>query len=137
MGDTADTLKLSLSVSGTGIAADRAKLLQYATDPLKNKIPSGYALRSSQIAFKFTYVGTQNGNLEYNADISADFLPQLNTVSLVNQIAGKSTTVVENYLSTIEGYSRALVALDPPLPGPLKALPHMGKNITIDVVPEQ
>lgn len=137
VGDTADTLKLSLSVSGTGIAADRAKLLQYATDSLKNKIPSGYALRSSQIAFKFTYVGTQNGNLEYNADISADFLPQLNTVSLVNQIAGKSTTVVENYLSTIEGYSRALVALDPPLPGPLKALPHMGKNITIDVVPEQ
>ena len=33
VGDTADTLKLSLTINASGIAADKSKLDQYAVDP--------------------------------------------------------------------------------------------------------
>jgi len=44
IGDPADNLKLSLSLSATGLAADRAKLLEYAKGVLAGKAPSGYTL---------------------------------------------------------------------------------------------
>lgn len=137
VGDVADTLKLSLKISGNGVAADKAKLVQYATDSLKSKIPQGYSLRSSQINFKFTYTGKQDGNLGYNADIIANFLPLLTTEDLTKKISGKKTSAVVEYLSTIQGYSRAEIKLNPKLPGPFQMLPYSYKNIKIDVVPEE
>jgi hypothetical protein len=137
IGDVADTLKLSLSVSGTGVAADRAKLQKYAADTLKDKIPSGYALRNSQINFKFKFVGKQNGNLTYTADISANFLPMTNSDDIIGKIIGKSVPDATKYLSTVPGYSRVAVKLSPTLIGPLKTLPHINKNITIEVEAEQ
>ncbi len=137
VGDVADTLKLSLTLSATAVAADKAKLLQYATGSLKNKIPQGFALRNSQINFKFGFVGEKDGNLNYNADIKANFLPLIDINDLTKKISGKSTPVVENYLSTIPGYSRAEVKIQPNLPGPFALLPRVGKNITIEVASEQ
>jgi len=137
IGDVADTLKLSLTVNATGVAADRAKLQKYAADTLKDKIPTGYALRNNQISFKFKFSGKQNGNLVYTVDVSANFLPQTNSDDIINKILGKTVPVAENFLSTVPGYTRAEVKLTPSLFGPLKTLPHLNKNITIEVAAEQ
>jgi hypothetical protein len=136
-GDVADTLKLSLSVNGTGVLADKLKLRQYAADTLKDKIPAGYALRNSQINFKFTFTGKQNGNLVYTANISANFLPMVNSDDIINKILGRTVPVTVDYLSTVPGYTRAEIKLNPPLPGPFKTLPHIKKNITIEVAADQ
>jgi len=136
-GDVADTLKLSLSVSATGVFADKLKLQQYAADTLKDKIPAGYALRNSQINFKFTFTGKQNGNLVYAADISANFLPVVNSDDIINKILGKTVPVTVDYLSTVPGFTRAEVKLNPSLPGFLKAMPHIKKNITIEIAADQ
>ena len=61
LNDSADSLKLSLTLSATGLAADKVKLLDYAKGVLKDKIPSGYSLGSDQIDFKFAFVGQLNG----------------------------------------------------------------------------
>ena len=137
IGDTVDTLKLSLTVNATGVVADKVKLQQYATDILKDKIPAGYALRGSQITFKFKFVGKQNGNLVYTVDIGANFLPMTSSDDIISKIIGKTVPVAENYLSTVPGYSRAEVKLMPSLFGPLKTLPHINKNITIEVAADQ
>jgi hypothetical protein len=137
IGEVADTLKLSLSVNATGVLADRIKLQQYAADTLKDKIPAGYALKNSQINFKFTFTGKQNGNLVYTADISANFLPMVNPDDIISKILGKTVPVTKDFLSTVPGYTRAEIKLNPPLPGPLKTLPHINKNITIEVAADQ
>ncbi len=137
VGDVADTLKLSLSVTASGIAADKGKLLQYATDSLKSKIPQGFALRSSQITFKFIFSGTKDDNLVYNTDVGANFLPVVNTDELTDKISGKSVPVVESYLTNVPGYSRAEVKLKPNLPGPFATLPRLKKNITIEVASDR
>ncbi len=137
VGDVAETLKLSLKVNATGIAADKAKLLSYTADSLKSKIPQGFALRSSQISFKFTFAGGEGENLKYNADIKANFLPMVDTDELIAKIAGKTVPVVENYLTNVPGYARAEVKLKPHLPGPFAVLPRLKKNITIEVASDQ
>ena len=137
VGDVADTLKLSLTVNASGVAADRAKLLKYAVDSLQSKIPAGYALRSSQIGFKFTFIGKQNGLLGYNVDINANFLPQINVDELTRKIAGKSRADVENYLTTVPGYVHAEVKIKPTFPKPFALIPKLNKNITIEVAADQ
>jgi hypothetical protein len=137
VGDVAETLKLSLSVNATGVLADKAKLTQYAADILKDKIPAGYALRNSQIKFKFTFVEKKDGNMVYTTDISANFLPMTNSDEIVGKIIGKTVTAATDSLMLVPGYIRAEIALKNSLPGPLKTLPHINKNITIEVAAEQ
>jgi hypothetical protein len=137
VGDVADTLKLSLSVSATGILADKLKLQEYAANTLKNKIPAGYALRNSQINFKFTFIGKEDGNLVYTVNISANFLPMVNSDDIVDKILGKTVPVTVDYLSKVPGYIRAEVKLNPSFPGPFKTLPRIKKNIVIGVAADQ
>lgn len=137
VGDQADSVKLALSLNVTGIAADKNKLLEYTRAALKDKIPSGFVLRDSQITFKFTFVSLKDGNAVYKVAIGANFLPETNTDAIVKQIAGKTVSVAENYLTSVPGFTRANVSIDPHLPGPLGTLPRVNKNITVEVVAER
>lgn len=137
VGDQADSLKLSLDITATGIAADKTDLLEFARAALKDKIPSGFVLRDSQIAFQFTFDSHTGSTYFYHVGLGANFLPQVDTGSIINQIVGKTPGVTESYLSSVPGFTRADVTLSPHLPGFLGTLPHIGKNITIQIVAEQ
>jgi len=137
VGDSADNLKLSLSINVTAIAADRAKLLEYAKGILQDKVPAGYVLRDTQIDFQFTFVQKTDGVYNYKVAISANFLPEVSTDTIISKIAGKTVTVTQDYLNSIPGFVRAEVKLSPNLPSFLATLPHVRKNITIDVMAEQ
>ncbi len=136
VGDQADKIKLALTLDTAGLAADKTKLLEYARGVLKDKIPSGFVLRDSQINFKFTFVSLKDGNYNYKIIMNANFLPNVNTDNIVKQVAGKTPEVVETYLSKIPGFSRASVTLKPRFPGFLGTLPRITKNITIEVAAE-
>lgn len=137
VGDQADSLKLNLTLTATAVVADRAKLLEYARGVLKDKIPAGFVLRDSQINFKFTFDSKQDGNYNYKVEISANFLPQVNTDDIISKISGRTPSVAQDYLTSIPGFSRADVTLSPKLPGFFGTLPHLGKNITVEVLAEQ
>jgi hypothetical protein len=137
VGDSADSLKLSLTLNATGLAADKTKLIEYAKEILKDKIPSGFVLNSNQIDFKFSFSSQNNGNYLYNVTIGANFLPQIDSQKIIGQITGKTSGVTESYLNSIPGFGHAEVTLKPKLPGPLGTLPHISKNITLEVSAEQ
>ncbi len=133
VGDQADTVKLTLAIDATAIAADREKLLEYARGVLKDKIPSGFVLRDSQINFKFTFIDQVDSNFNYKVVMSANFLPGVNTDSIVKQISGRTPEVVEDFLSKVPGFSRASITLKPKLPGFFGTLPRVHKNIVIEI----
>ncbi|HET7099245.1 MAG TPA: baseplate J/gp47 family protein [Patescibacteria group bacterium] len=137
IGDEASSLKLSLKVEAKAVMADKTKLLEYARGILKDKIPSGFVLRDSQIDFKFVFIDEEDGNFNYRLVVSANFLPEISTNNLIKQIAGKTSTVVEKYLTNIPGFTRASIVLKPQLPGFLGTLPHIHKNITIQITAEK
>jgi hypothetical protein len=137
VGDQADNLKLNLTLTATTVAADKSKLLEFARGVLKDKIPSGFVLRDSQISFKFTFDSKQDQNINYKVEISANFLPLVNTDDIIKKIAGRMPLVAQDYLTSVPGFSRADVTLNPRLPGFFGTLPHLDKNITIEIVAEQ
>ncbi len=136
IGDQADSLKLSLSLTTTGIAADKSKLLQYAQSVLKGKSPPGYNLPGDQVDYKFTFVSQQGGNYVYSVTIGANFLPQVDNNLIINNISGKTVTVAKNYLNSIPGFDHANVSINPHFPGPFGTLPRVSKNISIDITSE-
>lgn len=137
VGDQADSVKLNLTLGVTAVAADRAKLLEYARNVLKDKIPSGFVLRDSQINFKFTFDSKQDAEVLYKVEIGANFLPQVQIDDIVKKITGRTPSVTETYLTSVPGFTRAEVTLSPKLPGFLGTLPHLGKNIQIEIVAER
>ena len=137
IGDQADSLKLSLSLSSTGLAADKTKLLEYAVGVLRDKIPQGFVLNSDQIDFKFKFASLANGNYIYNVTIGANFLPQIDKQKTIAQIVGKTPAVTESYLNSIPGFGHAEIKLRPKLPGIFGTLPQIPKNITLEVTAEQ
>lgn len=137
VGDQAENLKLSLSLNVTGIVADRAKLLEYARGVLKDKIPPGYALRDSQIDFKFAFTGKDGELSDYKVTVGANFLPQADNNAIIGKIAGKTPDVAQNYLTSIPGFSRAEIKLKPRLPAFLRTLPRIPGNITLEILAEQ
>lgn len=137
VGDSADSIKLSLNLKATGIAADKTKLIEYAKSVLKDKIPSGFTLNSDQIDFKFKFSTQQSGNYLYDVTIGANFLPVIDKAKIIGKIAGTTTTVTQNYLNSIPGFGHAEITLSPKLPGFLGTLPRIPKNITLEVSAEQ
>lgn len=137
IGDQADSVKLSLNLNATGIAADKTKLIEYAISVLKDKVPSGFTLNSDQIDFKFKFSAQENGNYVYSVTVGANFLPEIDKTKIISKITGTSTTVTQNYLNSIPGFGHAEIKLKPNLPGFLGTLPRISKNITLDVSAEQ
>jgi hypothetical protein len=137
VGDSADSVKLSLNLKVTGIASDKVKLIEYAKVVLKDKVPAGFTLNSDQIDFKFKFSTLQGGNYLYDVTVGANFLPGIDKAKIIEKIVGKTTSVTENYLSSIPGFGHAEIKLKPKLPGFLGTLPRIPKNITLEVTAEQ
>jgi hypothetical protein len=133
VGDNADSLKLSLSLNASGLAADKTKLMEYAVNSLKGKTPEGYVLKEDQIDFKFTFVSLTDGKYSYNVTIGANFLPEIDQQKTIGAIAGKTPVVVQNHFASIPGFDHAEVILSINFPGALGTLPRISKNISIDV----
>jgi hypothetical protein len=135
-GDQADSLKLTLELGVTGLAADRTKLLDYAKNMLSSKSPTGHTLSSEQIDFKFNFVNEEDGKYIYDVVVGGNFLPDIDVEKIKSTILGKTTSVATEYLNSIPGFDHADVALKIKFPSPLKTIPRISKNIQIIIRPE-
>lgn len=134
VGDEAENVKLTMTLAGKGVLVDRTKIADMVRERLKDKTPSGFVLRDSQIDYEFAFIEEDGGEYKFNVKAKANFLPEIKDEEIVAKIAGKFTDVVEKYLSTIPGYVNAEVRIKPNLPGFFGTLPRVRKNITIEIV---
>jgi hypothetical protein len=135
VGDEAETLKLTLSLSTTVLIIDEEALYSLAEEVLKDSIPEGFVLRSEQISTEFEYQGEVDGRYELETKISANLLPEIDPDKIKEQIIGKYPALVRNYLiDDIPGFSRAEISFNKPkFPGKLGTLPRLKKNIEVEI----
>ena len=62
---------------------------------------------------------------------AAKLIPKLDFSVMKNQLAGRSTQEVQDYLASLPNFVKADIALSPKLPGKSKTLPRAKKNIII------
>jgi len=137
VGDEASSLKLDLTLTVTGLSVEKAKLFDLAKNSLKDNVPGGFVLRDEQLGFVFSPEGTTDGAHEFEVLVSANLLPEVKPDEIAKKIAGKYPTHAESFLTTIAGFSRAEINRRPKLPGWLGTLPHIVKNITVEISAER
>ncbi len=138
VGDEADTLKLSMSIKVTGAAVARQALTDLAKEVLKDKVPSGYVLRDTQITADFELDEETEEGYKLSAFFKANLLPETKTEDIAKSIAGKYPTFAKDYLTSISGFTRAEITINPAfLPSKLKVLPRIAKNINIEIEAER
>jgi hypothetical protein len=137
VGDEASTLKLSLGLGVSGIVVDKQTLYGYAKEILKDKIPSGYAVRDEQITFAFELLGVKQSIYQTDTTLGINLLPEIDTQEIVKNISGRYPELAREYLTRISGFREAEIRMRPSFPGKLGILPRITKNITIEVSAEK
>lgn len=137
VGDEADNLKLSLSLEVTSLIVEDLALSDFAKEILKDKIPSGYVLREDQVEMSFELEEEENEVYEMLVYMEVNLLPELKPDEIIKEIVGKNSSHAKDYLTSIAGFTRAEINLKPPLPGWLSTLPHVAKNIEVELAAER
>lgn len=132
VGDEASDLNLTMDMDIKGLVASKSDLNKIAMNALKDKVPVGFVLRANQITTEFTLVSGK----KYKVKFTANLLPEIKTDDIVKKIVGKSPKDADSILSAIPGYTRSQITIVPRL-GPLATLPHLNKNITVEVSSEK
>jgi len=137
IGDESLNLKLDLNINVKGVAVSEQEFFDFINNSLKDQIPSGYVLRSDQVKVRFDLKNVEENNYYFDIFVEVNLLPQIKIEEISEKIKGKGEKVVEKYLETVPGFSRAEIKFDPILPGKLNTLPHISKNISIDLATER
>jgi hypothetical protein len=116
---------------------ERVKLDDLVKEILKDKVPSGFILREDQIVVTFDLEDSEGGIFEFLATIDVNLLPEVKPDEIAKKIVGRYPPLAQDFLTTIPGFTRAEIDLKPKLPGRLGTLPHVIKNLTIELAAER
>jgi hypothetical protein len=137
VGDEATNLKLAMDVEASVVTIDKKIFLDFARSLLKERVPGGYLLNDDQIRATFEVTKEENGVYSMDTILGANLLPEVNVKDLSDKLAGRSKDDAENYLMTIAGFRGANIKFKPDFPGKLRTLPHVSKNINIEISAEK
>ena len=137
VGDEATSIKLSLKLKVTGLAVSKDDLNKVAKKILAGVAPNGFVLKDDQLEFDFDKLKETGEKSVYDFRVIADFLPVVNLTSLAQEISGRDPFLVEQYFTSIAGFSRAEIDIRPKLPKKLRFLPRIPKNISIEITKER
>lgn len=137
VGDEASNLKLSLGINVKGVVVDKTTFFDFIKQSLKEQVPSGYVLRDDQASFGFNSKDIDDNNYSFEVSVEVNLLPQVEFDEILEKIKGKSESVVERFLVTVPGFTRAEIKFIPKLPGKLRTIPHVIKNISIELATER
>lgn len=138
VGDEAESLKLFLTIEVVGLKVSKKEIGELSVEVLKDKVPQGFSLRGEQIDYSLEPKRIKDDEYEFEVRVSANLLPGVDTNEVIQQIKGRSFEAAQEYMKTqVPGFVRAEIKTSLTLPGKLKTLPHMAKNIDIEVAAER
>jgi hypothetical protein len=138
VGDEAKSLGLKLSLDAEAVTINKTEMLTLAQDAVKEKIPQGFVLREDQIDTSFEFKKKEGKTYQFQVLVSANLLPEVKTDEIAQKITGKYPSVAQEYfLKEVPGFARAEIILTPKLPGKLGTLPHVTKNVSVEVAAER
>jgi len=134
VGDEATNLKLNLTLKVTSSTVSKKDLSEISKSSLSEKVPSGFVLRDDQLSYEF---GMSEEEGKFDVKIMANLLPTIDPLNIAKQIAGKYPNIAEDYLGSIPGFVNAEIRMKPKLVGKLGTLPHLSKNIIVEITAER
>jgi len=136
VGEEAGELTLRLTVKAKALSVAKSDLDQLVDKEIEGRIPQGYS-PAGEPNYQFSVKKVDSDNVTLSAQISASLMPQYDTSAITRDITGKKPTAARDYLGSLPGAAYIDFAFTPRLPGPLLTLPHVTKNIYLEVKPAQ
>lgn len=125
-GDEASSVKLTEKVNVTATVVSKATLLEMARSAAP-PIPSGYDFNDDSVLFSFD---------KTDIKFTINLVPKIDKADLAKKIAGFRPVAVRGILASLPGFQSAEINTTPTLPGFLGTLPHLPRNIKIEIVTE-
>ena len=116
---------------------EKDRLFEFMSEVLGGKVPDGFVLRGEQIETDFSLEAEEDGIYEFEVEVSANLLPEINSDDIVEKIKGRYPKLAEDYLvKEIPGFVWAEIKIRPDLPGKLNTLPRVKDNIEVIISAE-
>jgi len=134
VGDQTSSFTLNLNAHYKGTAFNDADLRTIVSKLVSTNVPSGFNLdlASSETQAEVSKV-EKDGRVIFLARFKAKLIPYLDKENIKKQIIGKSENGAIDAIKAMENVLGAEIKLTPNLPGFLRRLPVLGKNIDVEV----
>ena len=116
------------------MVVQKSHVYDTARQTLADQVPSGFVLKDDQIDLKLESLDESGGKYSFEVGVVANLLPNLDPGEISLRITGKNPTVAKDYfMKEVPGFVKAEIIFIPNLPGKLATLPHVTKNIVLEV----
>lgn len=137
VGEEADNLTLSAKLNYSALSYSQADLFSLLNQVIKEKIPADFQLSdSSETSLSASKLAADNTAAVTTVDFKAKLIPRLDLELLKKQIKGRYPFATQTLFNSLPSFLRADIIIKPNLPKALKTLPHLTKNIFIDLKTE-
>lgn len=132
--DQANEFSLTLNLSLKGTAYSDTDLKTIVGKLVETNVPEGYDLDLSRTETQATVAKVEkDGKIIFTAKFKAKLMPKLDLEKMKSEIKFKTPEEVESILKSKESVIGADIKATPELPGPLKRLPLLPQNITLEI----
>jgi hypothetical protein len=133
-GDKADTLELTLTLQAQGLVVKDTDLSQLVDSQVAPLVPPGYRFFQDPKP-SFTVKKIDKDAITFTAQISSQLLPKVDEYTVLQNIIGKYPNQAQEYLKAIPGVTKVEFVVSPALPSFFSTLPHVSKNIKLEISP--
>jgi len=134
VGDEAQTLTLSLKIKVSALTFSQDEFFSLAQEQIAGSIPEDYEAKKEEVNSNFEVEKQEkDGSILFRVLVSARLLPVIDTEEIAKNIRGKYPQLAQEYLATLPGYVNSEIDIRPLLPGKIRTLPRVAKNIQIEI----
>ncbi|MFH0942809.1 MAG: hypothetical protein V1810_01405 [Candidatus Beckwithbacteria bacterium] len=134
--EQADTLVIEAKLEYTALSYNQTDLQLLLNEAIKEKIPDNFQVSDSSQANLEPAKLNKDNTATIQASYKANLLPKLDFEAIKDQLKGHYPQTIQDYLTSLPSFLRADIIIKPNLPKSLKTLPHVTKNILLEVKSE-
>jgi len=136
LNEQADTLVLEAKLEYTALSYSQTDLQLLLNEAIKEKLPENFQVsEASQASLEPAQLNKDN-TATIQASYKANLLPKLDFDAIKSKLKGHYPQTIQDYLTSLPSFLRADIVIKPNLPKSLKTLPHITKNILLEVKTE-
>ncbi|MCX6816952.1 MAG: hypothetical protein NTZ93_03740 [Candidatus Beckwithbacteria bacterium] len=132
VGEQADNLTLEAKLDYQTLSYSQKDLLTLLSAFVQDKIPADFIIGSTNDA-ELTAVKMVKNTATASVDFQIQLLPKLDLPAIKAKIKGRYPQAIQPFLTSLPSFLKADIIIKPSLPKALKTLPHVAKNITLEI----
>lgn len=132
--DQAQEFSLNLTINYKGTAYNENDLKSIISQLVETNVPEGFELDLSKTETQASVARLEkDGKILFQAKFRAKLMPKFDSEKIKKEIAGKSFDQADQIMKFYKNVIGTDIVLKPALPGPLRRIPFLPRNIDLEI----